>query len=763
MEIILKGSPLIIKNQIDTGRFTKEYFENRISPRLLSGFKILGIENLFFKQQAIVPYNSKTLINWYNREKVAETDIDKYLLFPIGSTTSKGHRIKEILLLENKSKLVSERKEVINDRYNEELEERLGLVNCEEENKTYGEFKILSYPRRRNDTIYTLYFDFEKYKDRFKENRESWVIPIAEVASDTIDNDFKGVYNAVYILVNIYELFFIDEELATVLLNNIIGWYLLSLRGVKVEDLKKTYNEELEKIMVSLSERNFDSEIDSKKTSIERNESEIKTYQRRLEGIRDKIQFLILNKDKLEGELKELQEQAASGNVVDENIKFQLEEIMKLKNVKKVEFDEQYRDLYVFTKMLYIKVGKFTYRIGEFKIKLHCLNKTQLQKGFGIREPRFINLTPGCRRLSYWGKKCHHPHVSESGDPCLGNGRAIYDCLRESDIFGATVLALEYLQSVNTSDPAGRHITSWDIVDEEDNVIQLGYKYDNPPANMRVNTCQKCGTEAVASSGEVIEYTLDNGEQLTLCKDCIGREPHLCPTCHSVFLGKTSNGSKNNRMKQCRQCGEYFCDSYCFEEDSLSTSEEEAYSTKKNICIKCARKEINEIKRKEVERRLKIAETLDLFKSANQKSTEDLRELFIKRRSKSLEKYSLETEDKCPCCDKDWEEHYHCIDCGMPVCNPKDTENPRCDFCNEIQSDTVVNEMAVNQYQIEQIIEEKVPISIENQPTKICSVCGEPMPIDEKGDECQFCKRIDEEKKTFLNTRFYTWNFSISR
>lgn len=760
MNFILKGSPLIVKTQVQTGRFTKEYFENRISPRLLAGFKLLGIENLFFKQQSVVPYNSKTLINWYNREKILEEDIPKYLTFPIGSTTSKGNRVKEKMLLENKSKLVSERAEVLAEDYCEELKQRLGFVK--EGNKIYGEFKLLSYPRRKNDAIYTLYFDFEKYKDRFKEERQSWVIPIAEVASDTIDNDFKDIYNAVYILINIYELFFIDEELATILLNNIIGWYLLSLRGIKVEDLKKTYNEELEKTIISLSERDFESEIDSKKMLIKRNEDEIETYQRRLEGIKEKIQFLITSKNETEKQLEELQQQAASNNTIDENVEFQLKEIIKLDNVKRIEFDSDNRDLYIFTKMIYIKIGKLKYKIGEFKIKLHYPSKTQLQRRCDIRTPKFINLTPGCKRRSYWGDKCNHPHVDKDGSPCLGNARSIYECIQESDIFGATVLALEYLQSVNTADAAGKYITSWDIVDEEDNIIQLGYRYNNPPENMKINTCQKCGIEAVVSSGEVVERILPNGEKLMLCEDCFKRKPHICPTCDSVFLEITSMGRKNSSIKQCKQCGEYFCDSFCYGEDCSSTSEEEAYARKKDICIKCARKEINEIKKKEIERRLKIAETLDLFKSANQKSTEELRDLFIKRRSKSLEKYSLETGEKCPCCDKNWEEHYHCIDCGMPVCNPKDTENPRCSFCNEIQSDTIVNEMAVHQYQIEQIIEEKAPVLIENQLTKICSVCGEPMPINEEGDECQFCKRIDEEKKNFLNTRFYTWNFSIS-
>ena len=167
---------------------------------------------------------------------------------------------------------------------------------------------------------------------------------------------------------------------------------------------------------------------------------------------------------------------------------------------------------------------------------------------------------------------------------------------------------------------------------------------------MRVNTCQKCGAEAVVSSGKIIERVLSSGEKLMLCEDCFKRKPHVCPTCDSVFLEITPMGRENNNMKQCKQCGEYFCDSFCYSEDYSSTGEEESYATKKDICIKCARKEIDEIKRKEVERRLKIAETLDSFKLANQQCTEDLRQLFIKRRSESLEKYSFETEEKCPCC-----------------------------------------------------------------------------------------------------------------
>lgn len=762
MEVIVKGSSLINKTNIETGRFTSEYITNKISPKLLSGFKLLGVEKLLFKQQAVVPYNAKTLINWYNKEKIDEQEISKYLMFPIGSTTSKGNRIKETLLLENKTKIVAKREKVALENYNEELRARLGIVESND-GKTYGEFKILSYPRRKNDKVYTLYFDFEKYKDRFKEDRESWSIPIAELALDTTTNNFKGVYNAVYILIDIYSLFFIDEELATILLNNIIGWYLLSLRSISVDELKKSYNDEIDNMLTVLSKRDYKSEIKIFESELESLYSERENYKRRMKRYERNLQELELKEIEFNDKICKLMDASNSTTNIDENIKFQLEEILKLKDVKKVEFDEDKKYLYIYTNMIYIQMGSFRYRIGEFKIRLHYLDEGKINRGFNIEPPKFENLTPGGRRRSYWGLKCCHPHVAENGQPCLGNADAIYDCLRQRDIFGATVLAVEYLKSVNTSDSAGRYITSWDIVDENDNIIQLGYKYDNPPENMKVYTCEKCGMEAVVMSNEIKEYTFHNGKTAMLCSNCIAHEPHFCPTCDSIFLAKKEDGRDNKDMKHCSECGEYFCDDYCFGKDFASDSEEQKYCSENNVCIKCARKELERIKEEERQRRMKIFETIDEMLKVNEKTLQDFREMFHRRRSKSLEMNPIETEEKCPRCGKEWEQHYHCIDCGAPICIPDDEDSPRCDFCKKLESESALKDMIAKQYQVEEVMNGNYPVKIDEQTFRICPTCGETMLTSDENDECVFCRSVKELKKFFRSTRVYTHNFRFNR
>lgn len=102
------------------------------------------------------------------------------------------------------------------------------------------------------------------------------------------------------------------------------------------------------------------------------------------------------------------------------------------------------------------------YYIGNMKIEMNPLNTNV----------KFFGDNP---RRSYWSDKDPHPHVSSSGSACLGNVSAtIAELCSQYELYALTMICIDFLESVNTADPAGANIKHWDMVDEEGNIIQEG-------------------------------------------------------------------------------------------------------------------------------------------------------------------------------------------------------------------------------------------------------------------------------------------------
>lgn len=106
----------------------------------------------------------------------------------------------------------------------------------------------------------------------------------------------------------------------------------------------------------------------------------------------------------------------------------------------------------VFTEHIYITPDKCadTYDIGKFRMEIY----TSGSNG-GIR---FFNLTRQ-GTAGGTGYNTQHPHVNQSGSPCLGNIKEMVPTLiGEYEYSAVAQIGLQYLKSVNTEDSAGKGI-----------------------------------------------------------------------------------------------------------------------------------------------------------------------------------------------------------------------------------------------------------------------------------------------------------------
>jgi hypothetical protein len=190
-------------------------------------------------------------------------------------------------------------------------------------------------------------------------------------------------------------------------------------------------------------------------------------------------------------------------------------------------------------KELFIKDGKFIvhteplyayhdvsgdrYYIGNMRIEMNPQN-TEV-KFFGDNG-----------RKSYWSESDPHPHVSgEDGRACLGNvANTIAELCSQMELYALTLIAIDFLESVNTSDTAGKNVVNWDMVDEEGNIIKLGGQdSEEEDDDEDYVTCDSCeGRFHIDDISSVYNEVRGLGEEAYahderyVCDDCRGNHYH---------------------------------------------------------------------------------------------------------------------------------------------------------------------------------------------------------------------------------------------
>lgn len=334
------------------------------------------------------------------------------------------------------------------------------------------------------------------------------------------------------ILFNIFEL---ESESCKVILKNIIVDLFTNYYNFSLEEMKKKSEEQevlnVINFLTSLASR----EADEAEREVQRLNSRIRDY--------ENILLSCLNERKIAmAKVEGLRVQSLKGA---EGLNDELQKLIKINSIKGVSIDGREQEIVIHTEDIYINNAGKRYYIGEFDIRIQPMNC----------RVRFMNKN-NCRR-SYWGPKCHHPHVDQQGCPCWGNvGTAVRNYIQQNEFQALASLLIGYLESVNTSDAAGKNITSWDVVNKAGEVIQKGYYYADPPANSETYVCTEC--QDVFTRGDI---SLSRGN-IHVCRHCADKY-FVCPDCGDIC--------KVEDAEQCERCGGNVCED-CHDDNNICNS-----------------------------------------------------------------------------------------------------------------------------------------------------------------------------------------------
>lgn len=226
-------------------------------------------------------------------------------------------------------------------------------------------------------------------------------------------------------------------------------------------------------------------------------------------------------------------------------------------------------------------------------------NKYRLEFDFNNMECRIYGIEDDLCRKSYWTNHDPHPHVSgNNGRACWGDAGSMLSMnMNEFELYASFIVVLNFLQQVNTSDPAGAYICNWDCIDDDNNDIENPYEdvnfakctvCDEDLSENEAVFCDECGDYCCDLhsywiediQGYVCESCYDN--YYGKCAHCEERfhEENLteihgdtyCESCRDELFIQCDNCEEyepNDRVFCCEGCGRNFCLDCEEEQDGL--------------------------------------------------------------------------------------------------------------------------------------------------------------------------------------------------
>ena len=251
------------------------------------------------------------------------------------------------------------------------------------------------------------------------------------------------------------------------------------------------------------------------KKEMKREKDRLLSFQEKMETYRRELANAIRNYTMTNQKIMLLEK---GGNHITDKIVEQLDLLKTVPKILDIKFENNM--FYIYTDDLYIQHDKTDqrYHAGKYKIELNLQDN----------DVRFYNLTT--TRRSHWGNGCHHPHVSNTGAACLGNvASTIAELSAEHEIYSLSIIAINFLESVNTDDVAGRNIFRWDEVDENNNIISTGKEHE------MCDFCEEHDYPIIRVYREIDEDgDLYNYEYM--CKSCAQEQGHYYSNYHDEYV-----------------------------------------------------------------------------------------------------------------------------------------------------------------------------------------------------------------------------------
>lgn len=300
--------------------------------------------------------------------------------------------------------------------------------------------------------------------------------------------------------------------------------------------------------------------INEYRNSINNHTGDISYYQKRIEVISKDLEELI-------EKLAEAEKKGASNKEV-EKIFNEIKNIETIKKVDSVSLTNN--SIKILTKFLEIHEPVYGKNFPLGKMEIHI----PFDKSY------YIKIFNNTKRVDGYSGYMHHPHIFSDGNPCWGTASDSIAQTKESkDYYLLTILIMNFLQTCDIKDEAGRYVPTWadgvegkyiynnrgDIVDAYGDEVYCEVEdeyWEYGERERRI--CDCCGS--VGCSNCVEEYEIFDGSHVWLCDDCYSCA-EVCEECGGLIpngYGKWETSDETYICDNCRNL--YHTNNYGFYE-----------------------------------------------------------------------------------------------------------------------------------------------------------------------------------------------------
>lgn len=238
-------------------------------------------------------------------------------------------------------------------------------------------------------------------------------------------------------------------------------WYPKTLENSWIHSQNK---EQLTARFTDRMKRQRAEDLERDRRSLRNNEQTVEDFRRELKRSYDNIYRLRRHIETEESNLN---------NVSSQLIK-DLDLIVEHPKVKDLHIIDGVFHVYTEDIYCYASDNK-RYYIGKCKFTMKLENT----------EVRFYNLNNA--RQGYWTSQDPHPHVDgNNGNACLGSvASTIAELCSRNEAYALALTCIDFLENANLGDVAGRRVTNWDEVDEDNNIIRRA-------GDEEIHQCEHC-------------------------------------------------------------------------------------------------------------------------------------------------------------------------------------------------------------------------------------------------------------------------------
>lgn len=170
-----------------------------------------------------------------------------------------------------------------------------------------------------------------------------------------------------------------------------------------------------------------------------------------------------------------------------------LDILVKNEKIKDIRIDQEFITIFTVPLRIYASNHKI-YQGGEYTIKINMFTSD-------------VYFDSTCKRRSYWSLKDPHPHVDgQTKKACLGNiDSTVAELCSQMQLYALTMILIDFLESANVADAAGKCVVNWPEIDEEGNPVYTSDcdddydddcddDYDDDDDDDDNDTCDDCGS-----------------------------------------------------------------------------------------------------------------------------------------------------------------------------------------------------------------------------------------------------------------------------